>query len=126
MLVYGSDLALLSTKLARTYPVASIVSMKAKHDRHDTHVDLIELLGVSNNIICKGNIFRSEIRQAILKSKDRFRYGVFGIDIFVMLFRYVNIPWKFEKILGEILSFTATAFIQVRIFINDAVNFTQH
>ena len=52
IVVHGENLGLLSTKLAIMYPKSTIVSVKDDTTDTESHLHLLELLGIHNNLLC--------------------------------------------------------------------------
>ena len=115
IVVHGENLGLLSTKLALMYPKSTIVSVKDDTNDMNAHLQLLELLGIHNNILC--NQRTKSIASADSENKGSHniiaRYGILGMDIFQSIMQYANHLDKFEKMLGSLISVAATTFMEL-------------
>ena len=56
MLTYGSEVGLLSTKVARAFPNALVVAVKRSRAGVSPHLSLLELLNIRNTIVCRARV----------------------------------------------------------------------
>jgi len=90
VLVQGCGGALLSAKLARSFPASTVVSVKgAGGDAARSHADLLRLLGASNNLLASSAsalpLFSPESALAIAAGGDPFGLHLLGQDIWAAL-----------------------------------------
>lgn len=110
--VYGRGMTLLSTKIARAFPASTVVSVKPEAHEVSPHLELLELLGVRNNLVCRARL--TPARVASLRSADdAFRYQILGADVFEHLLAHADAPEEFERNLGNIFSLASTTFVEL-------------
>lgn len=136
LLVLGRDMGVFSVKVASTARTAIVTAVGARSDDWFAREGLSKLFNVHNeNILnCRGFAgggigIDHEIAEVIRRSNMRrghperlsYRYAFIGVDIFTALLRFasskdvdqIDIGFKFEQMLGDILSMSATTFVEV-------------
>ena len=137
---YGTGLGLVSVKLARTFPSATIVSVKRHRADVEPQQALLKLLGIRNCLIAASQLSRDNLR-ALAAAEDPARFQVIGVDVFEELLSSAASLWyvnrhgwmsasaqerfhtpllavtlchrRFEEFLGLLLSQASSTFLEV-------------
>ena len=111
ILINGEHLGLLSTKLALAFPQSTVVSVKDDTNDMVSHLELLELLGINNNVLCNGRT-----RMATEKKHAEgatARYGILGMDAFQIFFKHADRLDEFESLVGSLLNTASTTFMEL-------------
>ena len=93
---YGTGLGLVSVKLARTFPSATIVSVKRHRADVEPQQALLKLLGIRNCLIAASQLSRDNLR-ALAAAEDPARFQVIGVDVFEELLSSAASLWYVNR-----------------------------
>lgn len=121
ILCIGSDLSLLSIKIAKKFKQSNIISLKQNYENIESHYQLVNIMNINNNIICQSDI-NTHLFETISLNKEPFYYQVISLDIInVMLENSRNLEYmffiiicvyrSFELFLGSILNCGYITFV---------------
>lgn len=112
VLVYGGDMGLLSTKIARSFPEAAVLTVHPQPHAVAPHLALVDVLGVRNNVIGRAKLTRPRVA-ALRAASDPFRFQVLGLDVFEDVLGSAGRLDEFEAHLGSLLQLAATSFVEL-------------
>lgn len=109
---HNSGYGYLSTRIAKKYSNATIISLEKDGSKIAHHLKIIKSLGVRNNALCKKTVADTTIYKNIYESPELLRYQYVPQSMLKDFFSSASIE-EWGQTVGQILSIALTTFAYI-------------
>ena len=109
---HNSGYGYLSTRIAKKYPNATVISLEKDSFKIAHHLKIIKTLGVRNNALCRKTVEDTTIYKNIYESPELLRFQYVPQSILKDFFSSASIE-EWGQTVGQILSIALTTFAYI-------------